>query len=179
MALYGQKDLRLTGRSVRVHALTTFDCHKRLNTVIRILVRRKRKPLRLFQPSSTIEMSGIARTYGKILPWQYGQFTRSSTTAVLRRSLLRSTTSASYRAFVSTPGYLTRKPSAISKRLPDPEQNPHRFRDFDLEGKVFVVTGGGRGLGLTLAEVLVEAGGKGMFMSQGNSEAYDRSVLSR
>lgn len=56
---------------------------------------------------------------------------------------------------------LTRAPSAIAQRLPDPERSPHRFRDFDLQGKVFVVTGGGRGLGLTLAEVLVEAGGKG------------------
>lgn len=32
---------------------------------------------------------------------------------------------------------------------------------FDLSGKVFVVTGGGRGLGLTLAEALAEAGGSG------------------
>ncbi|KAK6844082.1 D-arabinitol 2-dehydrogenase [Apiospora arundinis] len=35
-----------------------------------------------------------------------------------------------------------------------------RFADFDLAGKVYVVTGGARGLGLTLAEALVEAGGK-------------------
>lgn len=33
---------------------------------------------------------------------------------------------------------------------------------FDLSGKVFIVTGGGRGLGLTLAEALAEAGGSGM-----------------
>lgn len=32
---------------------------------------------------------------------------------------------------------------------------------FDLTGKVFVVTGGARGLGLTMAEGLCEAGGKG------------------
>lgn len=32
---------------------------------------------------------------------------------------------------------------------------------FDLSGKVFVVTGGGRGLGLCMAEGLVEAGGIG------------------
>ncbi|KAL1872470.1 hypothetical protein VTK73DRAFT_1467 [Phialemonium thermophilum] len=57
---------------------------------------------------------------------------------------------------------------------PDPSQNPahslapsgdpnvgrKRFADFDLAGKVFIVTGGARGLGLALAEGLVEAGGK-------------------
>jgi hypothetical protein len=36
-----------------------------------------------------------------------------------------------------------------------------RFREFDLQNKVFIVTGGGRGLGLTMAEALVEAGGTG------------------
>lgn len=36
-----------------------------------------------------------------------------------------------------------------------------RFADFDLAGRTFVVTGGARGLGLALAESLVEAGGKG------------------
>lgn len=35
-----------------------------------------------------------------------------------------------------------------------------RFADFDLAGKAFVVTGGARGLGLAMAEALVEAGGK-------------------
>jgi len=39
-------------------------------------------------------------------------------------------------------------------------QNLQRFREFDLQGKVFAVTGGGRGLGLALAEALVEAGGQ-------------------
>ncbi|PTB34822.1 uncharacterized protein TrAFT101_008136 [Trichoderma asperellum] len=33
-----------------------------------------------------------------------------------------------------------------------------RFADFDLAGKSFIVTGGARGLGLALAEALVEAG---------------------
>ena len=36
-----------------------------------------------------------------------------------------------------------------------------RFADFDLSGKTFIVTGGARGLGLAIAEALVEAGGKG------------------
>ncbi|KAM0491607.1 hypothetical protein ACHAP8_010528 [Fusarium lateritium] len=56
---------------------------------------------------------------------------------------------------------------------PDPRENPadltlpretnvgrKRFADFDLAGKTFIVTGGAQGLGLALAESLVEAGGK-------------------
>ncbi|KAI1103950.1 NAD(P)-binding protein [Jackrogersella minutella] len=57
---------------------------------------------------------------------------------------------------------------------PDPRENPahdlapnadvnvgqKRLADFDLKSKVFVVTGAARGLGLALAESLVEAGGK-------------------
>jgi len=35
-----------------------------------------------------------------------------------------------------------------------------RFADFDLGGKIFIVTGGAQGLGLALAEGLVEAGGR-------------------
>ncbi|KAK3311099.1 uncharacterized protein B0T15DRAFT_564808 [Chaetomium strumarium] len=59
-------------------------------------------------------------------------------------------------------------------RNPDPRHNPahdikpgadeligrKRFADFDVAGKVFVVTGGAQGLGLAMAEALVEAGGK-------------------
>jgi hypothetical protein len=60
-------------------------------------------------------------------------------------------------------------------RNPDPRHHPahdikpaadeligrKRFADFDVAGKVFVVTGGAQGLGLAMAEALVEAGGKG------------------
>ncbi|KAI6815257.1 hypothetical protein KC342_g16034 [Hortaea werneckii] len=35
-----------------------------------------------------------------------------------------------------------------------------RFPDFDLAGGAFIVTGGARGLGLAMAEALIEAGGK-------------------
>lgn len=56
---------------------------------------------------------------------------------------------------------------------PDPRENigQKRLADFDLAGKVFVVTGGGRGLGLSLAEALAETGGKGKFF------LYDRDIL--
>lgn len=82
------------------------------------------------------------------------------------------------------------KPSAISKRLPGSyagQTQNQRFREFgvshnlqpihsssskstpkrlvtsntQLDNRVFIVTGGARGLGLTLAEALVEAGGHG------------------
>ncbi|KAI8627334.1 short-chain dehydrogenase [Xylariaceae sp. FL1651] len=57
---------------------------------------------------------------------------------------------------------------------PKPQENPaigiapdrdanvgqKRLADFDLNERVFIVTGGARGLGLSLAEALVEAGGK-------------------
>ncbi|KAI1481771.1 NAD(P)-binding protein [Daldinia eschscholtzii] len=45
---------------------------------------------------------------------------------------------------------------------PSPSENigQKRLADFDLDGKVFIVTGGARGLGLSLAEALAETGGK-------------------
>lgn len=59
--------------------------------------------------------------------------------------------------------------SPESKIHPNTAQKPNihenigrkRFGDFNVGGKVFVVTGGAQGLGLTMAEGLVEAGGKG------------------
>lgn len=51
--------------------------------------------------------------------------------------------------------------SAFRETYAETETKGQRFPEFQLDGRVFIVTGGGRGLGLTLAEVLVEAGGHG------------------
>ncbi|KAL4993586.1 hypothetical protein BDV10DRAFT_178850 [Aspergillus recurvatus] len=50
----------------------------------------------------------------------------------------------------------------MKEKLPktDPQKTSERFREFSLAGKVFAVTGGARGLGLSMAEALVEAGGE-------------------
>lgn len=52
------------------------------------------------------------------------------------------------------------------------------LKDFDLRGRVFVVTGGGRGLGLSMAEALMEAGGEGGFLYfQSPSTLYVNRVV--
>lgn len=59
-------------------------------------------------------------------------------------------------------------PAPIQERQPiaNEKSTQNRFSEFDLQGKIFTVTGGGRGLGLTMAEALVEAGAQGAwFMS--------------
>lgn len=47
--------------------------------------------------------------------------------------------------------------SSITQR--QPEKSGKKFQEFGLDDRVYIVTGGARGLGLTLAEALVEAGG--------------------
>lgn len=54
----------------------------------------------------------------------------------------------------------------INEKLPGQNSHPDngshgRFREFNLAGKVYVLTGGAQGLGLSLAEALVEAGSTG------------------
>ncbi|KAH6628084.1 hypothetical protein F5144DRAFT_577932 [Chaetomium tenue] len=51
-------------------------------------------------------------------------------------------------------------PNKDNKPAIDENVGKKGFADFNVAGKVFVVTGGAQGLGLTMAEALVEAGGK-------------------
>ncbi|KAK4131675.1 NAD(P)-binding protein, partial [Trichocladium antarcticum] len=50
-------------------------------------------------------------------------------------------------------------PATDTKPAPTEPTHPQPFHAFDLTNKVFLVTGGAQGLGLTLAEALAEAGG--------------------
>ncbi|KAJ5900842.1 uncharacterized protein N7473_004912 [Penicillium subrubescens] len=57
---------------------------------------------------------------------------------------------------------ISHNPDHIQSKLPSKKQlrNANRFREFDMEGRVYVITGGGRGLGLSMGEALIEAGAK-------------------
>ena len=55
-----------------------------------------------------------------------------------------------------------KRPEHIQNVLPSKRElrNAQRFGEFDMEGRVYAITGGGRGLGLSMAEALIEAGAK-------------------
>jgi hypothetical protein len=58
---------------------------------------------------------------------------------------------------------ISHNPDHIQTKLPSPKdlRNAQRVREFDMEGRVYAITGGARGLGLSMAEALIEAGAKG------------------
>lgn len=58
---------------------------------------------------------------------------------------------------------MSHNPDHIQSKPPSKKQlrNTNRFREFDMEDRVYVITGGGRGLGLSMGEALIEAGAKG------------------
>ncbi|KAI1775149.1 NAD(P)-binding protein [Hypoxylon cercidicola] len=95
----------------------------------------------------------------------------------LARTFVRCHSSMRWAPFISPTRHrsIHASHSLLSKPTnPDPRENPahelapnsdvnvgqKRLADFDLKGKVFIVTGAAQGLGLALAEGLVEAGGK-------------------
>lgn len=50
-------------------------------------------------------------------------------------------------------------PNGVPESLETPAADVPTFKSFSLEGKTIAITGGGRGLGITLALAVVEAGG--------------------
>ncbi|KAI0428043.1 short-chain dehydrogenase [Xylaria sp. FL1042] len=100
-----------------------------------------------------------------------------SVQSIPRVASANSTLVAQRRLFHSSKHQLSSAPDTGHKTAPvppEPRENPtigiapnrdenvgqKRLADFDLKGGVFIVTGGARGLGLSIAEGLVEAGGK-------------------
>lgn len=66
---------------------------------------------------------------------------------------------ASSASTLQTPPQSAGSPKGLPSRdVSQPDRR--RFADFEVAGKLCIVTGGARGLGLTLAEGLAEAGGK-------------------
>ncbi|KAF7592922.1 hypothetical protein BBP40_012243 [Aspergillus hancockii] len=83
--------------------------------------------------------------------FQAARFSKSSPAFRPLTRLSYSTTPASHGA------------NHIQTRLPPKDtinKNGHRFKEFDLNDRVYAITGGGRGLGLAMAEALMEAGAK-------------------
>src|SRR5579862_4255314 len=63
------------------------------------------------------------------------------------------------------------KDQIVGPRLPF--QNLSMLSEFNLDGRVYVVTGGGRGLGVALAGAIVEAGAKKCYCLDLLSEPHE------
>ena len=74
--------------------------------------------------------------------------------------LWRSTPAARGYAKLSVYDYRQPKPLDLKDTVVK-EAVKARFKEFDLANRAAIVTGGAQGLGLAMAEVLVEAGGHG------------------
>ena len=79
-----------------------------------------------------------------------------------------------YRTFSSST--LRLDPGAFKNDKPAAASTENAYPNFSLRGKAYVVTGGGRGLGLTIAEAMVQAGAQGDSLA---AHADDSSKLTQ
>ncbi|KAL6239670.1 hypothetical protein BDW75DRAFT_236277 [Aspergillus navahoensis] len=90
-------------------------------------------------------------------------FVSTSTPASSSWSRIRSPYAVSRFTYATTSKQQTpQDTNHIQARMVDTKDSGSkpRFREFDLEGRVYAVTGGGRGLGLAMGEAILEAGAK-------------------
>lgn len=77
-----------------------------------------------------------------------------------------------------TNGVFPKSPENMERRTEYPKPQRH-YPNFSLRDRVYVVTGGGRGLGLVIAEAIVEAGADGMCILITNPYGWELAFLSR
>lgn len=88
--------------------------------------------------------------------------TRVASVSVLRSATLRTDHARSYSDGAASKNDVgPAEAVAINRKMQVPQDRGIRFPEFELNDKVFIVTGGARGLGLTMAGALVEAGAHG------------------
>ena len=111
---------------------------------------RAKPPVRLGCLSQTQLQTNLA-----LLPRSQRPFTRSAVTSK-KKTQTTATTSSSASAF----GPIGVAAALEAEKNPSFKIQPSLFKEFDLTGRVAVVSGGNRGLGLEMAEALCEDGAK-------------------
>jgi hypothetical protein len=76
-----------------------------------------------------------------------------------------------HRAFSTSKGHsvISSNPDVSPSYITPEQRRSHLLPEFSLHGKVCVVSGGARNLGLVQAEALLEAGATGMFKASSHS----------
>jgi hypothetical protein len=86
-----------------------------------------------------------------------------------------------YRTFSSSSLRLDPEPFKEGKDLrtvPAASSTEKAYPNFSLRDKAYVVTGGGRGLGLTIAEAMVQAGAQGDSPLAGHADHFSKLIQS-
>jgi NAD(P)-dependent dehydrogenase (short-subunit alcohol dehydrogenase family) len=133
----------------------------------------------VFRPERLVQSLSPYRTSSPYLP-----FNQVRSNSACARQSPRAPRKANLNPFINSINTLaTAAPLFSSRRYASSVPKPETTRlldQFNVQGRVVVVTGGGRGLGLTMAEGIAEAGGKGMYSSIQSSfliSTYRRVML--